>query len=163
MWLCKHSGYLPTALASPLSLRIPSKEIYVRRVNPTLPVTEHSPEYKKHLCSANWKKFRKLAIEKANHRCEKCKISSGSLEVHHLNYDRLGREFLTDVQVVCPSCHPQADVERKRFLEARGLVRRDNAAFHTWMTKKYGEGYEYCDVEHEQFHEWLERKAEDCF
>ena len=122
---------------------------------------QHSPEYLKHLKSANWRKFCKLALRAANFACQKCGYGSARLEVHHLNYDRLGREYLTDVQVLCPDCHPKADLERKLAAEARGRERQEQSAYHTYMMKTYGDGYERDEDTYEEFREWIDSKRED--
>lgn len=40
-------------------------------------------------------------------QCEKCKlfVPMGMIDIHHLNYRRVGRELLTDLAVYCRSCH----------------------------------------------------------
>ena len=71
---------------------------------------------------------------------------------------------MTDLVALCQSCHETADKKRVAERKARGLKARDNAAYDTYMTKKYGEGYSndlYVSWDGpEEFYEWLEKKKE---
>jgi len=60
--------------------------------------------YAEYLRTPEWARKRRLAIKKADFRCERCG-SAVNLEVHHLTYDRLGHELLTDLVVLCHNCH----------------------------------------------------------
>jgi 5-methylcytosine-specific restriction endonuclease McrA len=69
-------------------------------------------EYEHYLASAAWRRVRRLALRRARWRCERCG-ARGQLDVHHRTYRRLGVERPEDVEVLCPSCHEQADTERR--------------------------------------------------
>ncbi|HKZ77750.1 MAG TPA: hypothetical protein VJ124_05450 [Pyrinomonadaceae bacterium] len=68
--------------------------------------------YEQYLQSDTWKQRRQATIERANYRCEICGERDG-LQVHHLNYERLGNERPSDLKVVCQGCHWIADSQRK--------------------------------------------------
>ena len=51
-------------------------------------------------------------MRRAKNRCEICGERDG-LQVHHLNYDRLGHELPGDLKVVCQGCHWIADNQRR--------------------------------------------------
>lgn len=87
-WLCERCG----PLSSPSS-RAPE-------TRPIAPVTD----YNDYLLSPHWLSFRKRALDKAHHLCQSCG-SRHSLQVHHLTYQRLGAELLSDVRVLCKDCH----------------------------------------------------------
>ncbi len=55
----------------------------------------------------HWKDLCKKALELADHKCFICSLSSRNraLHVHHLTYERLGEESMSDLCVLCPSCH----------------------------------------------------------
>lgn len=113
--------------------------------------------YKKYIVSPQWKKKRKQALERANHKCEKCN-GTKELEVHHLTYDRLGREELSDLLVVCKHCHPAEDKLRAQRTESD----RYRKAINSFGGKKYGEEWDsWKDPElvREEFHDWLERRG----
>jgi 5-methylcytosine-specific restriction endonuclease McrA len=93
-------------------------------------------EYDKYLETAHWQEFRKLILERQFQRlgrneCERCPPRKNSedgsgveLHVHHLTYERLGRELIEDVQIICRECH-----DREHGRDARSRVRH------------YSEGY----------------------
>jgi len=61
-------------------------------------------DYSKYLRSKHWREFRLEVIEAADNHCAIC-YSKGYLRVHHNNYERLGKERLSDVVVLCSGCH----------------------------------------------------------
>ena len=63
--------------------------------------------YNDYLRSDDWQHVRRLKLEFAGHRCERCGATD-DLHVHHLTYDRFGHENLTDLQVLCKPCHQTA-------------------------------------------------------
>ena len=62
-------------------------------------------EYQNYLKSDHWQDFKTLVrkVHNGNH-CGICGSSYG-LDIHHLNYKRLGKERLSDVIVLCRNCH----------------------------------------------------------
>lgn len=60
--------------------------------------------YATYLRSEHWAAMRKWALERAGNRCQLCN-AVGHLDVHHRTYERVGREFPTDVFVLCRDCH----------------------------------------------------------
>jgi len=61
--------------------------------------------YLRYLRSAHWDHTRRRALLRAGHQCQRCEISNVQLDVHHLTYDRLGREAEHDLIVLCHRCH----------------------------------------------------------
>lgn len=61
--------------------------------------------YKAYLSTPEWRETRRIAIGMAEHRCERCYRRPARLEVHHLTYERRGREWPEDLQVLCGPCH----------------------------------------------------------
>lgn len=113
----------------------------------------HTQQYSEYLHSLVWRNKRRAALKAAGWRCEKCR-SSNDLEVHHLNYARLGDERPQDLRVLCAKCHD----ETHKTLSAQ---RQYDAALETYASKKYGENWDcYRDVDQiiEEFDEWLERQ-----
>jgi hypothetical protein len=67
-------------------------------------------EYDKYLETTHWKEFRRQAfkeqLKKLGHNCcNRCQKSAVTLHVHHLTYERLGKELITDVEIICGDCH----------------------------------------------------------
>jgi hypothetical protein len=77
-----------------------------------LPPPARSREYMDYLASPHWKAFRADVLTAARWTCE-CGDRGRDVEVHHLNYERLGHERPEDVVVLCPACHrEQHDLSR---------------------------------------------------
>lgn len=60
--------------------------------------------YDDYLKSKHWKRVRRRAVKRAGNRCQLCN-GVFDLNVHHNNYDRLGKERKPDVVVLCRQCH----------------------------------------------------------
>jgi len=83
--------------------------------------------YIAYLTSPQWKAKRLEALRAANYCCSDCGVKKKrGLHVHHRTYRRLGSERLSDLQVLCASCHmkrhpikqirPRAKPKQKDFL-----------------------------------------------
>lgn len=72
-----------------------------------------SAKYREHLASAAWRVFREDVLREVRFRCEACSIFCHDLTIHHLTYERLGRERREDVIALCPACHREHDTERR--------------------------------------------------
>lgn len=62
------------------------------------------PSYTTYMASSAWQTKRRSALKHFGGRCAICS-SDSRLHVHHLNYDRFGRERMSDLQVLCHDCH----------------------------------------------------------
>ena len=60
--------------------------------------------YEEYLQSSHWKTLRKIMLESAGWKCKLCE-AKGNLHVHHLNYENLGEELISDLVVLCNPCH----------------------------------------------------------
>lgn len=60
--------------------------------------------YPEYLKTPEWTETRKLALRRANYRCQTCN-KDGLLNVHHRTYVRRGHEYSNDLTVLCESCH----------------------------------------------------------
>jgi hypothetical protein len=58
-----------------------------------------------YLSSPHWREFRQLALDFHGRRCFRCGYKGLFLNVHHLTYERLGNEHISDVVVLCRDCH----------------------------------------------------------
>ena len=61
--------------------------------------------YHEYLKSGEWKYIRTEKLKQANFKCDGCNETKGSMEVHHLTYERVGMELFTDLAVYCHDCH----------------------------------------------------------
>lgn len=69
--------------------------------------------YHKYLFSEHWRSFRERAFEFYGKKCADCGTEEGRIEVHHLTYERLGKEELEDVVVLCHDCHMKRHNSKK--------------------------------------------------
>ena len=65
---------------------------------------ERSSEYRQYLRSDQWKQMRTKVRRRSRGWCERCKVGRRA-DIHHLTYERLGHEELTDLIAVCRPCH----------------------------------------------------------
>ena len=69
--------------------------------------------YRQYLKSPRWRQKREARKNQDGYRCVRCG-SSERLEVHHISYQRLGWEPLSDLRTLCRQCHQEiSDLERK--------------------------------------------------
>ncbi len=61
--------------------------------------------YPQYLQTEHWKSLRMQVIERDDWRCQSCHDTTDNPQVHHLTYDRRGKELLEDLITICPSCH----------------------------------------------------------
>jgi hypothetical protein len=79
----------------------------------------YRPSY---LNSEHWEAFRRLYFAKNKPKvCDFCKANK-KLDLHHVTYERIGRERLDDVVAICRSCHDEIhalfDLNRKKGLQS---------------------------------------------
>lgn len=78
--------------------------------------------YKAYLKSEKWKRKRQEVFAYHGKRCYACLKAPRVLHVHHLTYERLGRENVKDCIPLCVPCHKQVTYIYKRS-RRRGLRR----------------------------------------
>lgn len=60
--------------------------------------------YQIYIRSNKWREFSKMSKRVSGGRCQAC-WREGKTETHHKHYGNLGKENLSDVIELCPSCH----------------------------------------------------------
>lgn len=63
--------------------------------------------YETYLKSKKWTDFKAKVIGMRGFNCELCK-SQKNIQLHHLTYERLGKEDINDVMILCKKCHEKA-------------------------------------------------------
>jgi 5-methylcytosine-specific restriction endonuclease McrA len=61
-------------------------------------------DYQTYISSPEWREKATEAKRRAGYSCVLC-ACTGSLEVHHRTYERLGNELPSDLVVLCWRCH----------------------------------------------------------
>ena len=117
-------------------------------------------EYSEYIKSKKWRATAKLLKEQRGYICARCGKASWSIEAHHKTHERFGRELASDIELVCPACHPAADIERSKETEQRGEERRYEAGFESYVRKKYGDDPRALvdPAIREEFHDWLQSR-----
>ena len=64
-------------------------------------------DYSDYLNTPHWQATRRRKLDTVGNQCEKCG-RPGMVDVHHLTYERVGKERMSDLQVLCPLCHVKA-------------------------------------------------------
>ena len=110
--------------------------------------TEWRKKYDAHIRSAQWKGTRAAIFMMRGAKCEDCGYGSATLQLHHLTYERMGNERLTDLVILCRKCHVKADAKRdaetERKRKKREAVWRLDKQFNRWCAKRgvYGDARE---------------------
>ncbi|HSQ51975.1 MAG TPA: hypothetical protein VLL94_11995 [Nitrospiraceae bacterium] len=76
--------------------------------------------YSDYLKTPQWREKRQLVMKRAGGLCEGC-AHAPATQVHHLTYERAGREMLFDLVAICDACHEAVHGERQA---RKGGVRR---------------------------------------
>lgn len=79
-------------------------------------------DYAHYLKSAEWKGLRARFIRFHGEICALCATNDGTFNLHHMTYDRVGHEALSDLVLLCEGCHHTVHV-----LERRGEMGLDFA------------------------------------
>jgi 5-methylcytosine-specific restriction endonuclease McrA len=78
-------------------------------------------EYQRYLRSRRWRIIRAMVLTLHRRRCAMCDATA--TEVHHRTYERVGREWLSDLTPVCSACH-------RRFHGTAKRARRQRVRFN---------------------------------
>lgn len=82
--------------------------------------------YLDYLKSKKWKSIRIKLFEMRGHRCELCG-GNKVIQVHHIDYIRIGNERPFDLVVLCKDCHEKAHLDKlgnRLQLNKRSLLTR---------------------------------------
>ena len=69
--------------------------------------SNYSPDqqwYSRYISSQHFRELRAERLKKDDYRCHRCR-SAKNLHCHHITYERIGREDIDDVVMLCGSCH----------------------------------------------------------
>lgn len=68
-------------------------------------VVGHVQDYADYLNTDHWQALTRKKRQAAGYKCEQCGCDDERLDTHHLTYERIGRERMEDLIVLCESCH----------------------------------------------------------
>jgi len=66
-----------------------------------------------YMLSREWDEKRRQKLKEADYKCQDCSISGKSLDVHHLTYDNLGHELMSDLIALCRKCHLKRESKKE--------------------------------------------------
>lgn len=78
-------------------------------------------QYRAYMFSKKWAKKKLLLFQQRGKECEICG-SIKHIHVHHLTYERVYNELLSDLQVVCSLCHSKIhgkDLTVRSFIQPK--------------------------------------------
>lgn len=87
-----------------------------------------------YLKSDHWKKLREEKLQQHN-KCELCNTAN-FLDVHHINYRELFNVKLSDLMVLCRSCHEKEHIRLKQ-LDVKKVKRLNNKLRRIVKDKQY--------------------------
>lgn len=61
-------------------------------------------DYQTYLKSSHWQEIRKKVFKEYGYRCDQCG-STKNLHIHHITYENLGEEDISDLVPLCENCH----------------------------------------------------------
>lgn len=65
---------------------------------------ERRSEYADYLQSDQWRQLRRVVMDRCGEVCEGCRVTA-AVDVHHLTYRHVGREFAFELVGLCRECH----------------------------------------------------------
>lgn len=107
----KLTGAALPATAKPVAEAVGAKRLAELRAMP----------YQLYLRTPEWRRTRAAALLRAGNACSLDVTHTEGLEVHHRTYERRGAELMTDLTVLCHSCH-------QLYHRENGRPRRERSA-----------------------------------
>lgn len=107
----KLTGTALAATAKPVAVAVDSKRLAELRAMP----------YRQYLRTPEWRRTKAAALLRAGNACSLNVTHTEGLEVHHRTYERRGAELMTDLAVLCHSCH-------QLYHRENGRPRREQSA-----------------------------------
>ena len=85
-----------------------------KHIKPKKPPKPKKPNYSEYMLSDKWQKKRLARMKMDNNTCQMCGAKK-RLSVHHLTYERFGREDVEhDLITLCLKCHQKVDLEKRK-------------------------------------------------
>lgn len=98
--------------------RLPRDAEEFRDQQRELASTRAKREHVRNQQTKRYSELRNAALATAGYRCERCG-HKGGLELHHKHYATLGNERLTDVEMLCRTCHERETQRQQAYRRAR--------------------------------------------
>lgn len=93
-------------------------------------------EYSKYLLSPEWGLIRQRLFTERGKKCERCS-SNKILQIHHLTYERIFKEEMSDLLILCKKCHEKEHrIDKPKKEKRRKPVYNPNTPKGVVFTKK---------------------------
>lgn len=90
---------------------------------------EQRLKYKKYIKSKEWYELKIDLLQARGCKCEKCnrELQANKLQVHHVTYERLFNERLSDLLVLCGRCHQieHGIIKRKKYAKTKDKAKKN--------------------------------------
>lgn len=96
-----------------------------------------TPEYKKYIASPKWKAKCEQYFAVYGYWCKACG-KKRDLHIHHLSYDRFGRELLSDLISLCQEHHRGAHAYHRKLGARAVTIRVATLAYIKTIQKQLG-------------------------
>jgi restriction endonuclease Mrr len=123
----KLTGSALTATAKPVAAAVDAERLAELRAMP----------YQQYLRTPEWRQTKAVALLHAGNACSLDVTHTEGLEVHHRTYERLGAELVSDLAVLCCSCHQLHHKEYgrpRRERSAKPVTRRKPSLLRRLLT-----------------------------
>lgn len=70
--------------------------------------------YNKYINGPRWAAKREAWFNAFGKFCRACGTTYGPIQLHHMTYDRLGRERMSDLIALCSKCHREVEALYRR-------------------------------------------------
>jgi len=97
-----------------LSTQTPLKPKHFYFKNIVCSTGEIAPDYEAYLQTNHWRTLRRKIYDLKKHKCQKCKKTISNYQVHHLSYERIGNEFISDLKLLCYDCHEKIHAKKTK-------------------------------------------------
>ena len=94
--------------------------------------------YAAYLRSNHWEQVKRRYRE--SDRPQRCPCGARAADLHHLTYERIGREELTDLIALCRDCHRKTHRKRDDPDWTRAYRRKEGASESAAVAADAGEG-----------------------
>lgn len=80
--------------------------------------------YPQYINTQHWRNIKKAYKYSHEYKCQHCGDTSPGLHLHHLTYERIGNERMSDLMYLCELCHAvvHARPKKKSHKPKRGKV-----------------------------------------
>ena len=105
----------------------------------------NNKSYDEYLKTPQWQEKRSQRLKIDNYTCQMCERKTG-LQVHHLNYDRIGKEDIyRDLITLCTDCHEKVEAG-KSINSYKQIIRDYEYKLRELMAEKFAKENEKNDI-----------------